>query len=126
MRIGCVGSGQRSRERIWIVTVRHRLLVIPAGREQLAVVVDALGDGVVDPEWRGVRDPLAILVLLRRQCIAARRAGALDSEQVVVSACQAAVAPAGFVDGLRNRHRGGNAVSVLAGNRSGRDLGDER
>ena len=90
------------------------------------MIVDALGDIVVPAERRGTGNSSAVLILLGRQRIAAGRASALDAEQVVIPDRQLALAPARFVDGLRDRHRRGNAVFPLGRNRSWRDVADER
>jgi hypothetical protein len=90
------------------------------------VVVDALGGIVVHAEQGYMRNRLAVLDLLRRQRVAARRAGALDSEQVVICAGQSALTPGGFLDGLGNRHRCWDTVRLLRGNRARCDFADER
>ena len=71
------------------------------------------------------RHPLAVLELLRRQHVTARRSGALDAEQVVIPDRQCALTPAGFIDGLGDRHRRGDAVPALRRHGARRDLADE-
>jgi hypothetical protein len=90
------------------------------------VVVDALGGIVVHAEQGYVRDRLAVLDLLRWQRVAARWAGALDSEQIVICGGQSALTPGRFFDGLGNRHRCRNTVRLLRGNRARCDFADER
>jgi hypothetical protein len=48
--IGGVDAGERMGERVRIVALRHGLRVVPAGGQQPAVIIDALGDVVVHPE----------------------------------------------------------------------------
>jgi hypothetical protein len=87
--------------------------------------VDALRDAVIHPEGRrDVHDP-AVDDLLRRLCVGARGAGPLDPEQVVVAGREDTLAPAGFVDGLRDRHRGGHAVLALRRHGTARHRPDE-
>jgi hypothetical protein len=125
IRVGGIHTGQRISKRIRIMALGHGLRVVLAGGQQLAVVFDALGDIAVHPKWSRERHELAILVLLSRLRIAARRAIALNSEQIVVSGRQAAQAPAGLIDGLGNRHRRGDAVLALRGHRARRDRSDK-
>ena len=126
LRVGRVHAREVVGERVGDCAVRHRPLVVAAGREQFGVVGDALGDVVVDAERRVDRHPLAALVLLGGQGDAARGTAALDAEQVVVLAGETAGAPRGLVDRLRDRHGRGHAETLLSGDRSGRDLVDER
>ena len=90
------------------------------------MVGDALGDIVVDAELGVDRDPLAVLEFLRRERDASRGPAALDAEQVVVVRREAALAPAGLVDGLGDRDRCGHAEALLGGERTRCDLADER
>ena len=90
------------------------------------MIVDAFRGVVVDAERAAGRHQLPVLVLLRRQRIAAGRARALDAEQVVVLGRQRALAPARLVDRLGDRHRCGDTVLALRGDGSGRDLANER
>ena len=90
------------------------------------MIVDALGDIVVHAEQGDAGHPLAILVLSCRPWVAARGARAFDAEQVVIFGGQLALAPARFLDGLGDRHRRGDAVPALRGNRSRCDFTDER
>jgi hypothetical protein len=90
------------------------------------MIVDALGGIVVHAEQGYVRDRLAVLDLLRRQRIAARRAGALDSEQIVIRGGQGALTPGRLLDRLGNCHRCRDTVVLLRGNRARCDFADER
>jgi hypothetical protein len=89
------------------------------------VVVDALGGIVVHAEQGYVRDRLAVLELLRRQRIAASRASALDSKQIVICGGQGTLTPARLLDGLGNCHRCRDTVPLLRGNRARCDFADE-
>jgi hypothetical protein len=104
----------------------HGLLVVAAVGQKPAVVFDALGGVVVDPEGRGGTDRLPVHVLLGGHRHAACGAGALDAEQVVLPGGQLALPPPRLVNGLGDRDRRGNPVAVLGGYRAGRDLADER
>jgi hypothetical protein len=75
-----IDTGERGSERIRILAVGHCPRVIPAGGEELAVIVDALRDIVVSAERRRAGNSPAVLILLRWQRIAASRASALDAE----------------------------------------------
>ncbi len=90
------------------------------------MVVDALGHVVVHAEGRRGADRLAVHVLLGGQRHAARGAGALDAEQVVVPGGQLALAPARLVDSLRDRDRGRDPVAVLGLDGPGGHCADER
>ena len=125
-RVGGVHAGQRGGERVGRPPHGHRLPVVAAVGQQPAVVIDALGEVVVHPERRRRGDPLAVLVFLRRQRVAARRAGALHAEQVVILAGQQAVAPVRLLDGLGDGHRRGHPVAALRGDRAGGHRVDER
>ena len=125
-RVGGVDAGQRVGERIRIVPRSHRMGVVAAGREQLSVVIDALGEAVVNAEASHLAYRMPVLVLRRGQVGAASRPGALDAKQVVVVAGQAALAPARLINGLRDGHRGGHAVPALGGHRARRNRRNER
>ena len=125
-RVGGIDPGERLRERVRVPPVGHGLAVVAAGGEELAVIVDAFRGAVVDAERAGGRHQLAVLVLLRRQRIAARWARALDAEQVVVLGRQRALSPARLVDGLGDRDRCRDTVLALRGHGSGRHLANER
>jgi hypothetical protein len=125
-RIGGVDAGQRVGERVRVVPGGHRLGVVAAGGEQLSVVVDALGEAVVDAEARHLADRMPVLVLRGGQVGGASGPGALDAEQIVVVTGQAAHAPARLINGLRDGHRGGHAVPALSGHCARRDGRNER
>ena len=75
VRVGRVDAGEVVGERVRDRPVRHRPLVVAAGRQQLGMVRDRLGDVVIDAELRVDRHPLAVVELRGRQPDAARRAG---------------------------------------------------
>jgi hypothetical protein len=125
-RVGRIDAGQRVGERIRIVPGGHCLGVVAARGQQLSVVVDALGDVVVDAETGYLANCTPVLVLGGGQVRGACRTGALDAEQVVVLAGQTARAPARLVDGLGDRYRCGHAVPALRRYRAWRDGRDKR
>src|SRR5262249_38311294 len=94
-RGGRINAGQRGGKGIRAMPLRHRVREVLAVREELAVRLDALRGVVIDPERRRGGDETAAGELLGRQEIAARWAGPLDAEQVVILAGQEALAPAG-------------------------------
>jgi hypothetical protein len=124
--IGGIDAGERGRKGVGMGAAGHGLPVVGAGCEQLAVVVDALADVVVDAERAVHRDPLPVLEFLGGHHIAARGAAAFDAEQIVILAGQCALAPAGLVDRLSDGHRRRNAEPALGRDRPPRDLIDER
>jgi hypothetical protein len=109
-----------------VLPLGHGLLVVATVSQQPAVIVDALGNVVIDAERRRGAHRLPVHVLLGRQRHASRWAGALDAEQVVVLGGQLALPPPGLVDGLGDRDGGGNPVTVLRRDGPGRDCVDER
>jgi hypothetical protein len=115
--IGGVDARERGGEPVRVLAVGHGLPVVAAGGQQPAVIVNALREVVVNPEDRGAVDHLAVLEFLRRQHVAAGRAGSLDAEQVVIPGGQAALAPARLLDSLGDRDRGRHAVLALRGHR---------
>jgi hypothetical protein len=125
-RVGGVDAGQRVGERVRVVPGGHRLGVVAAGREQLSVVTNALGEAVVDAEAGYLPDRASVLVLRGGQVGGASGPGALDAEQVVVLAGQAALAPARFIDGLGDGHRGRHTVPALRRNSAWGDRRNER
>ena len=125
-RVGGVDAGQCVGERVRVVPRGHRLGVVAAGGEQLSVIVDALGEAVVDAEAGHLADRMPVLVLRGGQVGGASRPGALDAEQIVVMAGQAALAPARLINSLRDGHRGGHAVPALGGHRTRGDRRNER
>ena len=82
--VGRVDAGQRGRELVGMLPVAHGLLVVAAAGQEPAVIVDALGYVVIHAEGRRRADRLAVHVFLGGQRHAARGAGALDAEQVVI------------------------------------------
>ena len=90
------------------------------------MVVDALGHVVVHAEGRRGADRLAVHVFLGGQRHAARGAGALDAEQVVIPGGQLALAPPRLVDGLGDGDRGRDPVPALSLNGSWGHRADER
>ena len=125
-RVGGVDARQRVGERVRIVPRSHRMGVVAAGREQLSVVIDALGEAVVNAEASHLAYRMPVLVLGGGQVGGASGPGALDAEQIVVVAGQAALAPARLINGLRDGHRGGHAVPALGGHRARRNRRNER
>ena len=124
--VGGVDAGERGRELVRMLVLRHGLLVVAAAGQQPAVVVDALRGVVVDAEGRRGTHRLPVHVLLGGHRNAAGWAGALDAEQVVVLGGQLALPPARLVNGLGDGDRSGYPVTVLGGYRARRDLADER
>ena len=112
--VGRVDTGQRGRELVGLLRVAHGLLVVAALGQEPAVVVDALGHVVINAEGRRGANRLAVHVFLGRQRHAARGAGALDAEQVVIAGGQLALAPPRLVDGLGDGDRGRDPVPALS------------
>jgi hypothetical protein len=90
------------------------------------VVVNALGEAVVDAEAGYLPDRASALVLRGGQVGGASGPGALDAEQVVVLAGQAALAPARFIDGLGDGHCGRHTIPALRRNSAWGDRRNER
>jgi hypothetical protein len=90
------------------------------------VVVDALGEAVVDAEACHLADRMPVLVLRGGQVGGASGPGSLDAKQIVVVTGQAARAPSRLINGLRDGHRGGHAVPALGGHCARRDGRNER
>ena len=91
--VGGVHTGECGREPVRVLTLRHGVLVVATSGQEPAVVVDALGRVVIDAEGRRGANRLPVHVLLGGHRHAARRAGALDTEQVVLLGGQLALSP---------------------------------
>ena len=116
--IGGVHAGERRREGVGIMGQGHGPLIRATAGEQPAVILDALRHAVIDAKRCDLRHGLPVDHLLRGLHVAACRATALDAEQVVVPGSQEALSPAGLVDGLGDRHGGGDPVLALGSHRT--------